>query len=216
MTAPDAHDRAALPRSTPPFDAAYWDARYAGSGLVWTAEPNRFVVQECAGLRPGAALDLGCGEGRNAVWLAGRGWRVTGVDFSAVALVKAERLAAATGAAVRWLRADVLDWTPDGRYDLVLLAYLQAPPADRRRARHVAAAATAPGGSLLVVAHDAANLTGGVGGPQDPAVLWTPDEVDLPGFATARRETARRPAPAGVALDTVVRLIRDAAPGVAS
>jgi SAM-dependent methyltransferase len=73
--------------------AAEWDARYAGKNLVWEAEPNRWVVEVCAGLPPGRALDLACGEGRNALWLARQGWRVTGVDFSRVALERAGDLA---------------------------------------------------------------------------------------------------------------------------
>src|ERR1022692_4898294 len=70
-----------------------WDKRYAGQELVWTAEPNRFVVAELKDLAPGRALDLGAGEGRNAVWLASAGWQVTAVDFSAVGLDKGRRLA---------------------------------------------------------------------------------------------------------------------------
>ncbi len=79
-----------------------WDRRYGGTELIWTAEPNRFVVEELGDLPAGRALDLGAGEGRNAVWLAERGWRVTAVDFSPVALDKARRLARARGVSVDW------------------------------------------------------------------------------------------------------------------
>ena len=75
------------------MDSAGWDERYAGDELVWKAEPNRFLVAETTGLTPGRALDLACGEGRNAAWLASRGWDTTGVDFSSVGLTKAARLA---------------------------------------------------------------------------------------------------------------------------
>ena len=91
------------------MDRADWDERYAGSELLWSAEPNRFLVAETAGLTPGRALDLACGEGRNAVWLARRGWQVTGVDYSEVAIEKARRLASARKANVDWVVADLLD-----------------------------------------------------------------------------------------------------------
>jgi SAM-dependent methyltransferase len=188
------------------FSAADWDARYAVAELVWTAEPNRFVVEESAGLPPGRALDLACGEGRNAVWLTGRGWTVTGVDFSRVALDKAEALAGEAGVRVGWVLADVVTWSPPGTYDLVLLAYLQLPRPQRQAVLATARSAVAPGGSLLVVAHDRRNLAEGVGGPQDPDVLWTPADALLDGFEVLRAETAPRPVAAGTALDTVVHL----------
>jgi SAM-dependent methyltransferase len=191
------------------MDETYWDERYSGTDLVWTAEANRFVVQECSDLPPGSALDLACGEGRNAVWLAGRGWSVTGVDWSGVGLTKGAKLAAAVDTAVDWVHADVLTWTPPTTYDLVLLAYLQVGAADRQLAMNVAAAATAPGGSVLVVAHDLSNLSGGVGGPQNPEVLWRIEDAAAPGLTAVRAEVAVRPTAAGNALDTVVRLVRE-------
>ena len=191
------------------MDETFWDERYSGTELVWTADANRFVVEECSGLPAGTAVDLACGEGRNAVWLASRGWSVTGVDWSTVGLDTAERLATSADVRVEWVHADVLAWQPTTGYDLVLLAYLQLPAAERRTAMRIAGSATAPGGSLLVVAHDLSNLTGGVGGPQLADVLWTREDVQLEGFSTARREVAVRPTAAGDALDTVVRLVRD-------
>ena len=97
------------------MDSHEWDRRYAGAELVWTAEPNRFVVDELADLPPGRALDLGAGEGRNSVWLAARGWQVTAVDFSAVGLDKGRRLAGARGVAVDWVCADVLGYQPEAQ-----------------------------------------------------------------------------------------------------
>ena len=97
------------------MDAEGWDRRYEGSDLLWTAEPNRFLVAEVAGLEPGRALDVGTGEGRNAVWLAEQGWRVTGVDFSAVGLEKARHLATARGVEVEWVLADLSHYQP-GEY----------------------------------------------------------------------------------------------------
>ena len=175
-----------------------WDRRYAGSELVWTARPNRFLVAEVSDLEPGRALDLACGEGRNAVWLAEQGWRVTGVDFSAVALSKAAELAQARGVAVEWVEADLVRHEPErAAYDLVAVLYLQLPAAERGPILRRAAAALAPGGVLLVIAHDRSNLEDGWGGPQDPAVLYTAADVaaDLAGEALEieRAGTVERP-----------------------
>lgn len=200
------------------MDSAEWDTRYASEELVWTARANRFVVAELTGLAAGRALDLGAGEGRNAVWLAERGWRVTAVDFSPVAVDKGRRLAGSRGVSVDWIVADVRDYRPPaGRFDAVLVAYLQLPAGEVAGVLRGAAAAVAPGGTLLVVGHDRTNLTGGVGGPQDPVRLYTPEEVvaALAGLRVVRAERARRPVPdQGDAIDTVVRAVRD--PGGAS
>lgn len=160
------------------MDASQWNERYATAEYVWKADPNIFLVSETTELAPGRALDLACGEGRNAVWLAEQGWDATGVDFSDAGLGKGRRLAHDRGVEVEWVRADATAWEPptDG-YDLVAVFYLQLPADGRRRAMGIAGRALAPGGTLLVVAHDSANLTGGVGGPQDPAVLYTADDV---------------------------------------
>jgi SAM-dependent methyltransferase len=194
-------------------DSSAWDARYASTpGLVWSADPNRFVVESVTGLAPGAALDLAAGEGRNAVWLAEQGWRVTAVDFSPVAVGRGRELAAGRGVQVEWRVADVTAYRPvPGSYDLVLISYLHLPAGDLARVLAAAKQALRPGGSLVVVGHDLANLTGGTGGPQDPAVLLTPEAVvdGLAGLQIRRAETARRPVPTtdgGTvdALDTVV------------
>ncbi len=111
-----------------------WDRRYATTELVWTASPNRFVVEELAGLKPGLALDLGTGDGRNAVWLAEQGWRVTAVDFSPVALAKTARLAEARRVAVDWVTGDLRDYRqPAAAFELVLVAYLHC---DRPSGQH--------------------------------------------------------------------------------
>ncbi len=198
-----------------PGTARWWDQRYGGDDLMWSLEPNRFVVEECDALAPGRALDLACGEGRNAIWLAGLGWQVTAVDFSAAALDKARAVAGRAGVQVDWVEADVLGWLPPAgsrqpAYDLVVLAYLQLPVTERHEVLSGAAAATAPGGSLLVVGHDLRNLDDGTGGPQDPALLWTVDEAVVPGFTASRAEVAARPVDDATAWDTVVRLVRGA------
>jgi len=162
----------------PGFARDDWNARYAQKELLWTAAPNRRFAEEVAGLAPGRALDLACGEGRNAVWLAERGWEVTGVDFSDVALVKAAQLATSRGVEVEWVVADVLDDDPvAGAFDLVVVLYLQLPREAMLRAIRGAASAVAPGGTLLVLGHDSANIADGHGGPKDPAVLYTADDL---------------------------------------
>lgn len=160
------------------MDRDQWDERYAGDELVWKSAPNQFLVSEVGSLPPGRGVDLACGEGRNAVWLAERGWKVTGVDFSPVGLAKAERLARSRNVDVRWVESAVQQWTPplEG-FDLAAAFYLQLPQPERSTALTVAAISVAPGGTLLVVAHDHDNLTRGFGGPQDDAVLYSIDDV---------------------------------------
>lgn len=160
------------------MDSRDWDERYAATELVWSASPNQFLVAELEGMAPGRALDLACGEGRNALWLAEQGWAVTGVDFSPVALGKAARLAETRQVQVDWVVSDVLQWRPAaGGYDLVVVFYLQLGAPARQQALRLAASALAAGGTFLFVAHDLDNLTSGVGGPQDPSVLYSADEV---------------------------------------
>jgi SAM-dependent methyltransferase len=192
-----------------------WDGRYADSEFLWTVTPNRFVVQELSGRPPGQALDLACGEGRNAVWLAQRGWRVTAVDFSSVGLRKARQLAAERDVAVDWVLADLLDYQPPANaYELGLVAYLHIAADERVAVLRNACSALAAGGEILVIGHDLANLSEGVGGPQDPAVLYTPQVIaaELPGLSVQRAERVRRPVEVdGVvhdAIDTLVRATR--------
>ena len=177
------------------MDADAWDQRYAAADLVWSAEPNQVVAAECAELPPGRAVDLAAGEGRNALWLAGRGWTVTAVDFSQVALDKGRRLAeASTGAgSVDWVRADATSWRPEEPVDLVVIAYLQVTAEVRRAAVRGAYASLRPGGTLLLVAHDSTNLAEGTGGPQDPAVLMSAEDVvgDLDGLHPVIRSAGR-------------------------
>lgn len=202
------------------MDSTTWDERYAASDLVWSAGPNVWVEKVASELPVGTALDLAAGEGRNALWLAERGWRATAVDFSAVALDRAGRIAAERlGDAADRLRtvvADVTRYGDDRDYDLVLVVYLQLPSEQRRAALRAAAARVAPGGRLLVVAHHGDNLAEGVGGPPDPAVLYTEQDVvaDVAGLGLAveRAERALRDV-AGAdrqAVDTLVVLARPA------
>jgi SAM-dependent methyltransferase len=201
------------------MDSQQWDERYSGAGWQWTTQPNQFVAAELAGLPPGRALDLAAGEGRNTVWLAEHGWRVTAVDFSRVGLDKGRKLSAARGvgqALVDWIVADLRDYQPDrDAFDLVLAAYFQVSAELRAAVLARAAAALAPGGTLFVIAHDLTNLTEGAGGPQDPQVLYTPEAVtaELPGLRVVRagrvRRTVERDGGPAIAIDTLVRAVRD-------
>ena len=161
-------------------ERAMWNARYAEKEFVWTATANRFLVAEAADLKPGRALDLAAGEGRNAVWLAEQGWTALAVDFSDVGLEKGKRLAAALNVAdrVTFAVADLSDYVPEKRaFDLVAIFYLQLPQAALVPILKRAAEAVAPGGTLLLVAHDSSNLAHGYGGPQNPDMLYTAAEV---------------------------------------
>lgn len=192
-----------------------WDRRYAEAELVWGAAPNRFLAVEVEELAPGRALDLACGEGRNAVWLATRGWDVVGVDFSAVAIEKARRRARHEGVSLELVCADLLVYEPARRaFDLVVVLYLQIPARERRVVLARAAEAVAPGGTFLLVGHDLANLTEGTGGPHDPCVLYTPEEIasELPGLEVERAERVLRDVDGAdrPAIDALVRASRPA------
>ena len=204
------------------MDKSAWDRRYTEREFVWTEQPNRFLVQEVRGLSPGRALDLACGEGRNAVWLAQQGWRVTGVDFSEVGLERARRLAAARGVEGNWIASDLLEYRPSRRaFELVLVLYLQVPASERGPILSAAADAVAAGGTLLVIAHDRRNLLEGYGGPRRRGVLYSAEEVvgSIAGsrLRIQRAECVERPVDtpdgARVALDTLVRAHRVGARG---
>lgn len=140
--------------SGPPATSIDWDERYGGRDQVWSGEPNGALVAEVEGLPPGRALDVGCGEGADAIWLAARGWQVTALDVSRVALDRAAAAARAAGAEVQWVRAGLLEARLSDVFDLVSAQYpalLRTPDADAERAL---LAAVAPGGTLLVVHHD--------------------------------------------------------------
>ncbi len=196
------------------MDAAYWDERYAAADLVWSAEPNRFVAEECADLTPGRCLDLAAGEGRNALWLAERGWQVTASDFSWVGLDKGRRAAERAGLEDRldWVLTDATthDWPPV--HDLCVVAYLQVRATQRRAAVRHAFGSLRPGGRLVLVAHDSTNLAEGYGGPQDVSVLMTARDVldDLSGLEVVvhRAERVARPVGEHTAYDCLVVVSR--------
>ena len=189
-----------------------WNRKHGEAGPLFGVDPNRFLVAEVDGLPPGRALDLACGAGRNAVWLAERGWAVTGVDFSDVAIENARRLSVERGVEVAWVEADVREWEPAARaFDLVVVLYLQLPAEERGPIMRRAAEAVAGGGTMLVVGHDSTNIAEGSGGPQDPRVLFTAAEVaaELEGLDLQKAERVLRPVEGRRdAIDALVRARR--------
>ena len=189
-----------------------WNRRYEGTELLWTGAPNRLLVSEVATMPPGRTLDLGAGEGRNAVWLATEGWKVTGVDFSDVGLEKARRLAEAGGVEVEWVLADLRTYAPENSvYDLAIALYLHLPAPERRTVLSAAARGLATGGTLLVLGHDVTNLEQGHGGPQEKSILFTPEDViaDVPELFIEKAERVTRSVPTETgekkAIDALVR-----------
>jgi SAM-dependent methyltransferase len=174
MTTPDEPDTRAM------FTASFWDEKYAGSDRVWSGNPNRRLVEQVSDLPVGTAVDAGCGEGADVVWLARRGWRVTGVDVSGVALERAAAHAADEGVAAStdWLRADLLagDPIPAG-VDLVTAAFVHTPPELLGVVYGRLADAVAPGGTLVVVAHHPDDIATGLRNARLSGHLIAPEQV---------------------------------------
>ncbi len=185
------------------MDADGWDQRYA-EGRQWSVEPNAFFAEivENLGAKPGKAIDLACGEGRNAVWLAQRGWRVTAVDFSSVGIERGKAGAAQLGdddvsRRLTWQAADLGGYDLGQQaWDLVAHVYLHWPTETRIPFLERCAAAVAPGGHFVLVGHDLTNIDNGWGGPQDADVLTTPDalrtQLEAAGLEVLRAELAHR------------------------
>lgn len=191
----------------------HWDRKYAETEQLWAATPNRSFAGEADGLSPGRALDLACGEGRHAIWLAQRGWQVTAVDFSEVAIARGRARAARERVEIEFHCADLLDFEPEpGAFELVFLLFLQLPGNERRLVLSRAAGALAPGGTFLLVGHDLENLDEGVGGPSDPSVLYTTDDIvaEIPGLEIEKAERVLRPVDDAdrPAIDALVRARR--------
>jgi SAM-dependent methyltransferase len=164
------------------LDAASWNERYRSSQRVWSGNPNPQLVTEIADLRPGRALDVGCGEGADAIWLAGLGWRVVAVDISDVALERAAQHAqAAAGSAptrIEWHQGDLIARPPEAEsFDLVSCQFMQLPPERRARLFPALVRAVRPGGTLLVVGHHPSDLGTGVRRPPMPELFYTAAEI---------------------------------------
>jgi SAM-dependent methyltransferase len=191
-----------------------WDKRHADGDFEGTG-PNPTLVQGTSELPRGIALELACGSGTNAVWLASQGWHVTAVDWSPVALANGRAKAEAAGVSIDWLERNLLQWSPPGRsFDLVVLVYLHLPRGEREPVYRAAAAAVAPGGRLLVVAHHPQQGIEGQPGP-DPDRLFTAQEIaaDIavaePALIVERAETIRQvPLPGRGPIDSLLILRR--------
>lgn len=192
------------------MNAIDWDEKYRAADRLWSDDPNMFVVDRLGDLPPGVGLDLASGEGRNAIWLAGRDWEMTAVDFSEVAVERGR----AVSDTVHWVVADVREWQPDRVFDLIVIAYLHLVEADMERVVTRAAGWLGAGGELFMIGHDHSNLEQGHGGPQVPEVLWDRDLLRswVEGMTIVENQVVRRPVETAegvkLARDTLVRVRR--------
>jgi 2-polyprenyl-3-methyl-5-hydroxy-6-metoxy-1,4-benzoquinol methylase len=160
----------------------FWDELYRSRGSVWSGEPNESLVKQVSSLPSGTALDVGCGEGADVIWLARRGWRVTAVDISGVALERAKKSATQSGEKVaekiEWVRTDLTESVPaNDSYDLVCAFFMHLPKAERNALFHGLADLVTPGGSLLIVGHHPSDLDVPVNRPKAPDLFYTAAEV---------------------------------------
>jgi SAM-dependent methyltransferase len=183
-----------------------WDARYEAKGALWGAEPNQFLAEIADVMGPGTALDLGCGQGRNSFWLASRGFTVTGLDLSPVAIEQARAVAVEFDVDVSFESVDLTTWDPAGRvWDLVVLTYLHLSEKRRPVVHDAAKRAVAPGGRVVVIAHHLDNFENGVGGPPVPELLFTEQQLagDFAELEILRNEKVIRTTELGEAIDLV-------------
>lgn len=158
------------------WNTRYLDARGSDDNPgLWATQPHQ-QLQDIAGeLTPATALDLATGDGRNAIWLAQRGWDVTAVDFSDAGLDIGRQRAMEEGLSINWQLGDVTEWAPEQQFDLITVTYLHLSEAANTAVIRGVSQWVAPGGTLLVIGHDKDNLVRGTGGPQDEAILYTPE-----------------------------------------
>lgn len=201
----------------------FWRRRYNEKGAVWSGRVNQVLAEVVATLTPGRVLDLGCGEGGDAVWLADHGWQVTGVDISATAIDRARTAAAAAGVPegrLTLIAADLRDWHTDQDFDLVSACFLQSPvELDRGRILRAAAGRIVPGGHLLVVSHAAPPpWASGLAGHDHHRLFLSPQqEIEILGasegeweqlIVETRQRTATGPDGQTGVLDDAVVLLR--------
>jgi SAM-dependent methyltransferase len=161
------------------FTARFWDERYGSTTRVWSGKPNPQLVREISDVEPGNALDAGCGEGADSLWLARRGWRVTAMDVSAVALERGSAHAEANVAdRITWRRVDLTDRVPDHQtYDLVNVQFMHFPRALREPIFARLAETVSPGGTLLIVGHHPSDMHTTMHRPPEPDLFFTAEEV---------------------------------------
>lgn len=195
------------------FDEAWWDNRYNESERIWSGKPNAQLVAEVAGLQPGSALDVGSGEGGDAIWLAEQGWQVTGVDISKVALARAAEHSRERGVTVDWVHTDLTEVAPTTKFDLVTAHFFHLPERGQIELLHRRlASAVAPGGTLLIVGHSPLDMDTVEGRPKSPDMYYTAQQVEAvlePGDWTVLVAEARPRTVKGISwLDEVLRAQR--------
>ncbi|HEY3337882.1 MAG TPA: methyltransferase domain-containing protein [Propionicimonas sp.] len=220
---PIPHDPRQHNEPAPEDPTRFWERRYAESPQVWSGKVNPALAELADGITPGRALDLGCGEGGDSVWLATQGWDVTAVDISTVAIARGQAAAAAAGIdpeRLHWVAADLTGWSPTSDYDLVSACFLQSPVAlDRARILRAAASRIVPGGHLLIVSHAAPPpWASGLTGHDHHRVFFTPQQeieaLDAPEgewehlIVETRQRTATGPDGQSGLLDDAVVLLR--------
>ena len=201
------------------FTQAFWDERYRSRSQLWSGKPNPHLVSHVSGLGGGRALDVGSGEGADAIWLAERGWWVTALDVSTVALERGAKRAAEAGAdiarRINWLHEDLMTWNgpePDS-YNLVSSQFIHLPKELRESLFRRLAASVSPGGTLLIVGHHPSDLQHDVP-PEMAALRFTAAEVaaslDLHEWEIIVEVSVERPTvePGGHTLDAVLRARR--------
>ena len=161
---------------------AFWDERYGATDQLWSGDPNQRLVEQVADLTPGTALDVGCGEGGDAIWLASQGWQVVGMDVSPVGLARAAQHAVQAGAEIAmritWQQADMLSWAPPPeQFDLVSAHFIHLPSAERESLHRRLAAAVRPGGTLLIVGHHPSDLETTAHRMNLPDFMYTAEQV---------------------------------------
>jgi SAM-dependent methyltransferase len=164
------------------MDEAFWDERYRSASVLWSGQPNPQLVAEMTDLAPGSALDVGSGEGADAIWLAERGWQVTALDISGVALARGAAHAVEAGPdiarRITWQHADLTSWVPDAAcYELVSAQFMHPPPDLRNALFRRLADSVASGGSLLIVGHHPADLQLTTMRPQLPELYYIAADI---------------------------------------
>ena len=215
--APHAHDHHhGAPHHEEPIrpDDIDWDEQYRTEDQIWSGHPNGSLIDEVSDLPTGRALDVGCGEGADAIWLAEQGWQVDAVDVAPTAVERGRAEAETRGRSITWRAGDVLAEPPTGEFDLVSLQYPAFPIAELDRVTSILTGALAPGGLLLVVGHAPPDEPASI--PFDHADWVQPPDIvaALPaGFTVELDETRSRPgdhhAHSHHHEDVVVRIRRD-------
>jgi SAM-dependent methyltransferase len=164
------------------FTQEFWDDRYLSADMIWSGNANPHLVATVTDLARATALDVGSGEGADAIWLASRGWRVTGIDVSAVALDRAAKRATEAGEGIAdritWQQADVLSWDPAPlQFDLVSAQFMHLPRPALQSLHRRLAAAVRPGGTLLIVGHNPSDVETSMGHPHLPELMFTADQI---------------------------------------